>query len=357
MKVRAVLIGKDKEYGDRLSKVITRRYANRVQLSFFTDTETAMKKVDDIRADMLVVEDGISINAETLPVRCLLVYMTNTSGIREIGGHPVIGKYQSARAIINAMTELFVLRAEEKGVRFEQEPAQAKRIVTFFPGAGGVGCSTMAAAYALRLAAQQERVLYLNLEECSSSDCFFSGENKETFSDVLYALEMNHVATAVKIQNAISRDSGGVLFFAGCPTALDMRDVTVEKIELLFEQLQRLELFDWIIVDMAFAFDNRALQQLLRSDAVVFVSDGGEIANYKLKKISDSLEILIRQQPELGEIRTLLMYNKFSSQSGKKAEGVIFLEVGGVGRFVTMEGKLLLRAVTEKAAEAFDEIL
>ena len=252
-------------------------------------------------------------------------------GVRSIKGRTAVCKYQSIQSFYNDIVEVFSNQTDEADIQIDSE-SQKKTIITFTSSSGGVGVSTLAAAYTLHLAQEGTNALYLNLEEFGSSELYFYADGKQDYSNVIYALELDNSSTFMRLENALRKTASGVYFIAPAKAALDMRDLNEERVDLLFENLKKSKLFDTIVVDMPFRFDDKTISQIRRSDTAIFISDGSLTANYKLKRVSDTLEILSKSDEKLIDCRCFLFYNRFSSKNGKKVENTIFSEAGGLGR-------------------------
>ncbi len=329
MKIKAVIVTKDETYLARLKSRLSAQYSSKIQASFFTETEKAAAAASDIRPHLFVVDEDLSLDDLTLPKRCSPVCLISDQGIRSVGGMTAICKYQSTASFLGDLLDAYTKQAEENSIQFESRGASRKKIISFFPGAGGVGSSTLAAAFAVYLAKQNERVLYLNLEQFGTADLYFRGNEKNSFDKVLFALQMDNSGTPLKLENALNRDASGVYFYAGSTSALDMHELDDNTMELLFERLSQLESFDWIVVDMDTTGDQKTFGQIARSFVSVFVSDGSAAANYKLKRLSDAIE---HRSGDDHSGNLLLMYNRFSSKTSSKADDTIFTEAGGIGR-------------------------
>jgi len=351
MKIKVVLVSKDDEYKDRLQRRILTAYSNRIQVSAFSDLGKAQERAVELYADIFLLDESEEHNELLLPKRCTLVILTGENNVQSIGGIYAIAKYQPISELVSAVTDIYVRQAELHGIRFGDKESKQKQIVSFFSGAGGVGGSTLAAAFAVHLAERGDSVLYLNLEDIGFSDLYFSGNEKNSFDKVLYAIQMDSSSTPMKLENALNRDQNGVYFYSAASSALDMQDMNEDMLELLFEYLAKIELFRWIVVDMNFAISNRVFQQIERSTMTVFVTDGSQTANKKLQRISNALADTLQS----ATLRKLfLMYNRFSSKTSEKVQGTVFVEVGGVGRIENAKISEIVQIISRN--DSLDEL-
>ncbi len=353
MKIKLAVFMSDKTYLSRFTDMVTVQYADKIELSVFTQAEGAAEIIAKSRPDIVLAEQAF---LEQLPVGSStseLVCFTDQKGVREWNGYQAICKYQKLSDIYRNIAAIYAAKIEAEAMVLKGD-AESKKIITFFSGAGGVGASTAAAAYAYRLAEQGEQVLYLNLEQAGAADLFFSAGGEDDFGKVIYSLAMAAGSPAVRMESALRQDASGVYFYAACPSALDMAELSQDMMERMFEQLSVLSLFRWIIVDMDFQLDTRTYMQIERSYAVFFVSDGSDMANAKLKRKLDALEIMAQQREKMLLNRIFILYNRFSSKSGKKLQGSAFKEIGGIHRFADAGAGDLLKLLAQ--SEVFQEI-
>jgi len=331
VRIKLVVATVDSLYRNRIGSLLQERYRGKFTLAMLSNIEDAIQKANEIKADVLLADEDMEVAEADLPKHCRHIVLIEKMGIRSIGGRTAVCKYQSIQDFYSDIVEVFSNQTDEADIQIDSE-SQKKTIITFTSSSGGVGVSTLAAAYALHLVQEGTSALYLNLEEFGSSELYFNGSGKQDYSNVIYALELDNSSTFLRIENALRRTTSGVFYIAPSKAALDMKDLNEERVDLLFENLKKSKLFDTIVVDMPFRFDDKTISQIRRSDTAVFISDGSLTANYKLKRVSDTLEILSKSDEKLMDCRSYLFYNRFSSKNGKKIENTIFSEAGGLGR-------------------------
>lgn len=343
----------DEKYLSRFSSIAALQYEDKIELSMFTQGEKAAGFIKKIRPDIVLAERRYFDEIAYLSEISELVCFTEEKDIQAWGGFRAVCKYQKFSDIYKSIMEIYAERMEAEAIVLKGD-AESKKIVTFFSGAGGVGASTVAASYACYLAEHGENVLYLNLEQTGMADLFFHTEGEDDFGRVIYSLEMAAGSPAVRMENVLQRDLCGVYFYAACTSALDMLELNDDIMERLFEQLNVMKLFQWIVVDMDFSLENKVYMQMERSYATYFVSDGTAIANEKLKRKLSALEIVAEQREHLLLNRIFILYNRFGSKSGKKIKGSPFKEIGGINRFADADSKDLLRLISQ--AKVFSEM-
>ncbi len=354
MKIRLAVLMSDQIYLSGFADLLVLRYADHIELSVFTQAEASVELIQKNRPDIILVEQALLEQPLDGFANSRIACFAEEKGASMWRGYPAVCKYQKISAIYQCIADLYAEKMEAEAVKLKGD-LNSRKIVTFFSGAGGVGASTAAAACACFLAQQKERVLYLNLEQTGVADQFFSAQGEEDFGKVLYALEMSSASPAIRMEHALRKDDRSVYFYAGCASALDMAELDAERMEDLFEQLGVIDLFDWIIVDMDFSLGKKIYEQIGRSYATILVSDGSVMANAKLERKLQALEIAAQQQEKILLSRIFILYNRFGSRDGKKIEGSAFKEIGGINRFADAGTQDLLRLMAQN--KVFQEML
>ncbi len=358
MKIKISVIMPDERYLSRFADMAALQYADQMDVSVFTQVENAAEFIKKNRPDIVLAEkEYLSEQGPQLAGLCKsseLVCFLDEKDVHTWNGYRAVCKYQKFSAIYKCIADLYAERIETEAVILKGD-TESKKIVTFYSGAGGVGASAAAAAYARYLADHGETVLYLNLEQAGVSDLYFHAEGEYDFGRVIYALEVAAGSPAVRMENALRRDACGVYFYAPCALALDMMELDKDLMERLFEVLSAIKLFQWIVVDMDFSIGPMAFEQIERSYATLFVSDGSDAANAKLEKKLASLEIMAQQREHMLLNRIFVLYNRFSSRTGKKLKESAFKEIGGIHRFEDAQTEDLLKLISQN--EVFGEVM
>lgn len=354
MKIKLSVLTSDERYLTKFSNSMMLAYSEKVELFLFTEKDSANEAVAGNRADIFLVDEEFYDCSFTLPKGTELVYFTNSRVVETINHHRAICKYQMVSSIYKEIVDVYAEKIAAIPVTLKANNGKKHKIITFLPAAGGVGASIAAAAYAKSLAEKGEKVLYLNLEKTGASNLYFNADGGGSFSKVIYALAMDSNTTAMKIESAISQDSSGVYFYSESSSALDMLELNREMYEQLFVHLGAISLFDWIVVDTGFSFDVTTYEQMERSYLSVFVSDGSERANYKLMRILEGLEIVAEQREAMQLNRIAVLYNRFSSRTGKRLPNNAYKELGILNRVENASERELVQLISQ--SELFSEL-
>lgn len=332
MKIRVAILDNDVNYLKRLVGVFSAKYAEQIEAYSFTDLETALSMLSSAKIDVFLVEEEFDLNPDSLPKRCGFSYIVDSPDISTFNGWPAVCKFQRAEMIYRHILGVYAEKtASIAGHALGDGSAE---IISFSSPAGGVGASTLAAACALYLTAQGRRCLFLCLEPFGAADQFFSGDGQSDLSDIIFALKSRKVNFPMKLESCVKKSVQGVYFYSKPKVALDILELNEDETIQLIDEVRMTGSYDYIILDLGL-FDMRAQTRNLhrRAQTVVWVSDGSEAANNKLRRAYESLDIKeSREDKPLTQI-LCLAYNRFSSKTGRQIEDLPIRTIGGARRF------------------------
>lgn len=331
MKIKLAMVDNDSMYLDRIVNIFNTKYADKLEVCSFTNFETAMVSIDSMRIDVLLVSDIFDIDVKMIPDRCAVAYIVDSPDISELKGLNAISKFQKIEFIYKQILNIYADKANEFSTR-KRTDGDVK-IIGFTSFNGGVGKSTMAAAFAKK-AAISNKVLFLTLETLGDASLFFRGEGQFTFSDLIYAMKSKKTNFAIKFESSVKKSTDGVDFFTAPRVALDNMELSsAETMEMLQTIIDNCN-YDYIVLDFDFEFDELTKSIWNISDEVVFISDGSETANLKFERGLNALKILnSKNEADYRLDKINIMYNMFSNKCSKKMEGIDAVELGGLPRF------------------------
>lgn len=332
MKIKLALLDQDKIFLSRLSSVFANKYSDKVEIYSFTEEETAINSLNTERIDVFLASDAFNIGVEQIPARCSFAYFVENAEIESVREQRAVAKFQKAELLYKQILSMY---AENASVitGFKLNDETATQIITFLSVSGGVGSSTMAAAFAVYAARAGKRVLYMDLERFGSTDNFFAGEGQFDFSDVLYALKSRKSNLVLKLESTVKQDASGVFFYSTPKMALDLMELAEEDIQKLLQEFRIGGMYDYIVLDIDFSFDKKEKTILMLSDKLVFVNDGTEISNKKLERACAAIQVLEEQNEERMMGKAFLLYNKFSNKVCNTIKDIGIRALGGAPKF------------------------
>ena len=347
MKIKLALLEEDPVYLQRIVSAFQAKYADKIEVYSFTDMSMAISTLHTARIDVFIVSDLFEIDLSQIPKRCGFAYFVSSPDIDTRNGQRAICKFQKIDLIYKQILCIFAENSGNiSGLKLGEDNA---KVIAFASPCGGVGTSSVAAACAVRFAAQGKKTLYLNLEKLGASDLFFSAEGQFDMSDIVYALKSKKTNMSLKLESCVKQDRCGVYFYSQPQIALDMMELDNEDIIRLLSELKLTGSYNYIIVDMDFALSRDTLKQMSAMDTVVMISDGTLLANSKVTRAFNAFAILDENadRPIMSKIE--LAYNKYSNKTGKLIEGTGVKEIGGAPRFE--------HATTEQVIKGLSEML
>lgn len=343
MKIRLAILESDEFYLNRITNVINTKYTDRLELYSFTKEEEVYDTLVRQKIDVFLASDVFEIDTQKLPARCAFAYLVDSADIQSFRGEPVLCKFQKLELIYKQILNMF----SEKAAVITGHRTSGGRVILFTGASGGAGCSCAAAACAVYFAGQGKKTVYLNLETLGDAGSYFRGEGQGSFSDVIYAVKSRKANLAMKLDSLVRQDPTGVFFFPAPDTALDMLELKPEEIRQLIGELRSSCGYDYIILDMDMRFGNELMDRFRSCDNVVFVSDGTKAANAKTKRMLQAMRTLEEQCGERWMYDVSILYNRFSSRTSEKADGLDVRELGGIKRFEGYAGAKLAAKIAE----------
>lgn len=331
MKIKLAILEKDVNYLNRIVSVFETKYSEKLEIYSFTDLDSALANLDSAKIDVLVAGDVFDIDVSKLPKRCGFAYFVDSPEIESLNDQRAICKFQKGELIYKQILSIYSENASNvSGLKIGDDACQ---VIAFTSPCGGVGTSSLAAACALRYASKGKKTLYLNLEKFGSSDDFFNAEGQFDMSDIVFALKSKKANLPLKLESCVKQDARGVSFYSQTKLALDMLELNAEDIERLISEIKLNGGYDYVVIDTDFGIDADDLRILRQAHVVAWVSDGSETANTKLARAYSAISIKEQNEESPITSRMVLVYNKFSSKTGKVLADNGLKNIGGIPKY------------------------
>lgn len=352
MKIKLAILERDQSYLGRIVAAFSTKYAEKFEVYSFTDANMALATLDEARIDVLLAGDSFEIDVTMLPKRCGFAYLVDSAEVESINNQRAICKFQKADLIYKQILSIYAESSlTVSGLRVGDEKS---KVLIFSSPCGGVGTSSMAAACAMHFAAKGKRALYLNLEKYGSSDAFFSAEGQFDMSDIIYALKSKKTNLSMKLESCVKQDASGVYFYSQTKLALDMLEIDKEDILRLISELKLMGSYDYIIIDLDFSMTKDKMKVYKQAQGVIWVGDGSATSNSKIARAFTALSIMEQNADLPLNNRVGLVYNKFSSKTGKAVEGVEITNIGGAPKYEHATEQQVLAQLAEMSF--FDKV-
>lgn len=315
MKIRLAIVDEDQKYAQRLLNYYANRYSDKLELSYFTSFELFKENLLSKNIDAVLVSEHCDADISGLTDKMLTAYFTESVSIDSIHNIKAICKYQKPDLIYKEILRLFS-EYETGSIAYKLGDTNKTVIEVFMPAAGGSGATSVAVAYARRLADKGIRTLYLNLEMLPSTNYYMEGEGTGSFEDVIYAVKSRKPNLALKLESLVRQDNSGVYYFEAARNALNMQELLDGDIKLLLEELQMLGNYERIVVDADLNMGER--MKMLSKFAYRFavIAEQSEISMLKLGAVSQTL--LLLENSKTIDISTKLVFVCNKSDERKK---------------------------------------
>lgn len=345
MKIKLAIVDSDVSYLKRVSSALSAKYADQLEVYSFTDLKTALPTINSAKIDVLLANEEFDLAPNALPRQCGFGRIVETPGISTLNGETAVFKFQRAELLYRQILGVFA--EKNAGISENAAGGSAADVIAFASPAGGVGTSTLAAASAINFAACGQRTLYLCLDPFGSADLFFSGEGQSDLSDVVFALKSKKANMAMKLESCVKKSAAGVYFYSEPKVALDLLELNDDEILQLITDLGQTGGYEHIVLDLPFDISRRARSVYRQARALVWVSDGSEVANRKLHRAYKSLEICELNEDFPLTNRLCLAYNRFSSKTGRQIEDLPVKSIGGAPRFENRTTEQVVRELAK----------
>lgn len=353
MRVKLAILERDQSYLNRIVTAFNAKYADKFEIYSFTEEQMALSALDRNRIDVFVASEAFDIDVAAIPNRCGFAYFVDSADIDTLREQRAICKFQKADLIYKQILSIYSENAGSiSGLKLGDD---STKVIAFSSPSGGAGTSTLAAACAAHFAAAGKKVLYFNLERFGSSDSFFSAEGQFHMSDVIYALKSKKANLAIKLESYVKQDKKGVFFYSPSKVALDMLELSTEDMIRLISELRLMGAYDYIVLDLDFSMDRDYVKVYKQAHAVVWTGDGSEISNSKIQRAYQALSIMEQNAEAPLTNRLCLIYNKFSSKSGKTIGDTGLKNIGGAPRYEQANARQVLEQLIPMSM--FDNII
>lgn len=231
--------------------------------------------------------------------------------------YPQIRKYQP---LGNILSEVLQVHYERGGKKEKKQMSDGgTEVISVFAASGGTGKTTVAFNLAREMADQEATVLYLNLELINSTPLLFDVTNKESSSALLYYVKTNVEQLAAKIEEMSITDSEtNIDYFHLVPSAEEMKELTGEELEQLISALVNINKYNYIVIDLDSALDERSLTALKLSNHVCWLLNNDSYSFHKTSHLLEELHAFLNDASFSD--RVSLVLNRYTGKVNTKLE-------------------------------------
>lgn len=348
LRIKIAIIDSDKNYVERLAYAFNTNYQDKLEVYSFTDIDVALNSIITNNIDVLLAAENIEFDTSNIPKKCAFAYFTEMNSVNKIGTEKAICKYQKVDLIYKEILSLFS-EVSNYSISVDGSSESQTLIKCFISFAGGVGVSTLSAAYAVRKAKQGLKEIYLNLENMGGAGILFSGDGNMNLSDVIYSVKGKSANLPLKIESAVKRNEDSVNFIDSSNLPLDVAELKKDDLLTLINTVKDMHEYNEIILDFNFKFDESSIELLKISDEVILVSDGSDVANEKTVRGFRALKIFEQQRDLHLTGKSKIFYNRFSSKTSRRISDINIDVIGGTQRYEGYQQKQIIDNLSQNA--------
>lgn len=331
MKLKLAICTTDQNFAARFINYFNIHYSDRTELSQFTDITILGEYSKKEHPDICLIGTEFLELAEGAIAESSIISVLTEEADEEAGNFPCVYKYQKAEMIYKELLNIYADR--RNGFKaFHKHASNEAHTYVFCSASGGAGATTVALAYAIKLA-KEKNVLYLNLQQYSNADLVLRGEGNGKFDDVIFALKSKRGTLSLKLEGLVRKSKENVNFFASCDNPLDLQEITVEELQRLIREVVTCGLYQDVIIDIDSKLGQLEIAAMEAADYVVLV-EGGNLSNsLKYTKFHKALETIENREGKDLLSKLLLFYNRFSNKTGMEITENQIPVIGGIPRF------------------------
>lgn len=301
--IRIAVYDTNAAYTERFCRYMEERFGQSFELFPIYEKEELNKLITAREVDAALVPDTLKGEYPSFIGDIHVGFFTERQ-TKEAGD---VFRYQGLRELRAVVDRL--LETEDTAVK----------MIAFVGTNTSVGTSTAAAAYAQQMAAEEKKVLYINMNSLGDMSAIFQGGNPKDLQYLLDELKNGTDMEAAKA-SVLNRDISGVYFYDNARVPLSMMDIEEEQMETFFKNLIEEGQFRYIIIDSSFSVNHGLLAALKTADKVVAVNDGTYASNQRFHKMWILFEYLEHSGYAGLCQKTMLLYNKFHAQYSRRYE-------------------------------------
>jgi len=290
MKLKLLVASNDRDYLEHLSSYFSNRYASSFEVTAISGQEHFEEVLKTSRFDVALLDFAFATSAELSAVRLPLVLAEDNATPPDVTGFTFIRKYQRISSMVGDILEAFA--GVIPGVSgFDTARGQ---VTAVWSPAGGVGKTSVALACAAHKVFMGKQVVYLNLENFSSTYVYFNVEGK-SISKAFEKLDIKSSNPQLLLKGIRQQDSGsGIFYFCGPDNYDDINILTQEDIETLVNACAMEA--DELVIDLSSLYNANIQKVFDLANRVLLVVDPSTTSQTKLHQFINQHNAFVQIQ-------------------------------------------------------------
>lgn len=297
----------DKAYAEAFMEYVNLKKSHLFQVRACTEEEQIVKALAGEEIEILLISaEWYEVCRDLMHKECAIL-LSEGSILKELRTCPVVYKYQSAENILREIMYYYSEQESEEahfaGIRRDN------RVIGVFSPMEGIQ-KTLFALTLGQILAENQNVLYLNLEECSGLTEFMGGSHWN-ISDLIYFLRQKNKLQFLYRLNSMVQKLGRLDYIPPCEFYTDFRQITMEEWQQLLYLIRTQSSYDSVILDMG-NMAGHEVELLRQCDGIYVPVRQDPISQARISQwerciqILDGMDVMERLQklelPECGNV-------------------------------------------------------
>lgn len=309
-KINLVIASNNLEYLEYLLSYLREsEYADSFIIKTFSKSETLIEFLQaNNQFELLLVEPHLLPQNIILANTIIIQLLDNPQTNIETSYHTMY-KYQPLNLLFSQIAAIY---SEANGQVLKNiDQNREKRVISVYSTTGGVGKSTIAINLAREAAYRGKKVFYLNLEWISTTASFFSMNNTNDFSKVIYYLKSNNGQLNSKLSGFRKFDpTTKIEYFEPVLNPNELLDLTVEDIQILIDGLLEVGGYEIIVIDLDSTLNDYVVGAFNRSNNIIWALLDNPIYIHKTEQLFNQLKQLFKNQYTAYEQKFVFILNR-----------------------------------------------
>lgn len=277
MKIRLGIVSKDSDYINYISSRLSGAYPEDFEVYVYSSVDEITIKFDVVILESDSYSEDLKLDSK------MVLILSDNEDMAELYGYKAIYKYQRISKIVSLILLEFS-KADHVGVQHKEGKAA---VTAVWSPSGGVGKTSIAVARAIYSSRNNNRVLYLNLENFASTEVYFK-EKSHTLSDAL----LNGIKNMQAFIKSLGTDvATGIKYFSPSDNYDDVAVLDKDDIRMVIEAAM-VEM-DEIVIDLPAKIDEPIIEVFDLASSILIVDDGSFTSYLKLSQFVNQNDIYI----------------------------------------------------------------
>ncbi len=250
VQIRLLVADRDFKFLEKFSMYLHKSKAARFSLELFTNPGKLEEWIEKGgKADLMAISSDFFSAMVKKPADGVLILIDSAESLVP-EGYSSTYKFRPAEAL---MKEIIAQCADNLPQRSQNKENKGRvHLVLYADGSDAVNPLAQMMAEALSTRAP----FYLNLDELSNTDSWFSGTGSKGLTEMLYYVKAQKENLSLRADSCTSKDSRtGIDFMAGHKNPEDISELTASECQSLIDAIRGRNCCDHLIISRAFRYD------------------------------------------------------------------------------------------------------